>query len=172
MNNQEKNTYVRTQITKTLLDMMKTEDFDKIAIGALVKNAGIARASFYRNYDSKEAVIKEYLHSLLTTWKKKFEASDEENPAMLFSSLFEHLKENQDFYLLLHRQQLSHLLLNYILEDCGPRPEYPFTIAYQHAFFAYGLFGWIEEWINRGMVEGAGEITAMFIQNQQNIYAQ
>lgn len=168
MNNQEKNSYVRTQITKTLLEMMETEDFDKIVIGTLVKNAGVSRASFYRNFNSKEAIIDEYLHSLLITWKKDFEASGETNPTMLFASLFEHLKANQDFYLLLHNQHLSYLLLNYIIEDCGPRPEYLSTIAYQHAFFAYGLFGWIEEWINRGMIEGADEITAMFIQNQQS----
>lgn len=167
MNNQEKNTYVRTQITKTLLEMMETEDFDKIVIGSLVKNAGIARASFYRNYDSKETIIEEYLRSLLVTWKKDFEASKEENPAMLFGSLFEHIKENQDFYLLLHRHRLSHLLLNYILEDCGPRPEHQSSVAYQHAFFSYGLFGWIEEWMGRGMTEGAKEITAMFMQSTQ-----
>ena len=87
---------------------------------------------------------------------------------MLFGSLFEHIKENQNFYLLLHRQHLSYLLLNYILEDCGPRPEYQASVAYQHAFFAYGLFGWIEEWINRGMIEDADRIAAMFINNQHH----
>ena len=88
MNNQEKNSYVRTQITQTLLNMMEMEDLDKIAIGTLVKKAGVARASFYRNYNSKEDVIQEHLSTLLKEWKRNFEASGETNPVMLFGSLF------------------------------------------------------------------------------------
>ena len=168
MNNREKNSYVRTQITATLLRTMETEDFAQIAIGTLVKNAGVARASFYRNYQTKEHVIQEYLAGQLKVWKKRFEASGETNPVMLFASLFEHLKENQHFYLLLHRQHLSHLLLDYILSDCGPKSEHSAFVAYQHAFFAYGLFGWIEEWIHRGMVEDADKIATMFIESQQD----
>ena len=170
MNNQEKNSYVRTQITQTLLNMMEEEDFDKIVIGTLVKNAGVARASFYRNYNTKEDVVQEHLASLLRAWKYNFETSGESNPVMLFGSLFQHLKENQRFYRLLHRQHLSHLLLRYILSDCGPQAEQTSFVAYQHAFFAYGLYGWIEEWINREMTEDADQIVAMFMENQQHPY--
>lgn len=170
MNNQEKNSYVRTQITQTLLNMMEMEDLDKIAIGTLVKNAGVARASFYRNYNSKEDVIQEHLSTLLKEWKRNFEASGEANPVMLFGSLFQHLKNNQQFYLMLHQQHLSHLLLRHILSDCGPQKGQTPFVAYQHAFFAYGLYGWIEEWIHLGMTEDANQIVAMFMENQQHPY--
>lgn len=59
MNNQEKNTYVRNQILTTLLEMMKTESFNSITISDLVAKAEVGRASFYRNYRTKEDVLRE-----------------------------------------------------------------------------------------------------------------
>ena len=59
MNNQEKNTYVRNQILTTLLEMMKTESFNSITISDLVAKADVGRASFYRNYRTKEDVLHE-----------------------------------------------------------------------------------------------------------------
>ena len=59
MNNQKKNNYVRTQILKTLMEMMKTEDFSSIVISKLVDEAGVGRASFYRNYRTKEDVLRQ-----------------------------------------------------------------------------------------------------------------
>ncbi|WP_225418555.1 TetR/AcrR family transcriptional regulator [Loigolactobacillus iwatensis] len=36
---------------------MKTQQFQEISISTLCKRAGISRMAFYRNYDSKEAVL-------------------------------------------------------------------------------------------------------------------
>ena len=33
--------------------------------------------------------------------------------------------------------------------------------AYTKSFIAYGTYGWIEEWINRGMQESAGAMAEM-----------
>lgn len=40
---------------------------------------------------------------------------------------------------------------------CGPETEMGNTQAY----FAYGLYGWISEWIRRGMKEDGKELNAM-----------
>lgn len=52
MNNQEKNSYVRSQILKALLEMMRVDNFDSITISRLTAKAEVGRASFYRNYQS------------------------------------------------------------------------------------------------------------------------
>lgn len=59
MNNLEKNQYVKSQILKTLLEMMKEQPFDSIVITTLVQKAQVGRASFYRNYTSKEDVLRQ-----------------------------------------------------------------------------------------------------------------
>ena len=49
-----------------------------------------------------------------------------------------------------------------IIGICGPKPEYEKTQAYTTAFVAYTLYGWIDVWFQRGMVESADEIAELF----------
>ena len=77
MNNQEKNTYVRQHILSALLELMHTQDFASISIQALVDAAGVGRASFYRNFASKEDVLQQESVRLTNEWKTNF---DHEHP--------------------------------------------------------------------------------------------
>ena len=77
MNNQEKNTYVRQHILSALLELMETQEFASISIQALVDAAGVGRASFYRNFASKEDVLQQESVRLTNEWKTKF---DQEHP--------------------------------------------------------------------------------------------
>ena len=49
----EVNSYVHSQILKTLLEMMRVDNFDSITISRLTAKAEVGRASFYRNYQNK-----------------------------------------------------------------------------------------------------------------------
>ena len=60
MNNQDKNTYVKQQITTTLLELLKEKELSDINIGEITKKAQVSRNSFYRNYADKEDIIKKY----------------------------------------------------------------------------------------------------------------
>lgn len=53
----EANLRVKQSITKTLFALMKEKSLADIHITELVNGAGVARASFYRNYCSKEDVL-------------------------------------------------------------------------------------------------------------------
>ena len=55
----EVNSYVHSQILKTLLEMMRVDNFDSITISRLTAKAEVGRASFYRNYQTKEDVLRE-----------------------------------------------------------------------------------------------------------------
>ena len=57
MNNQDKNTYVKQQITTTLLELLKEKELSDINIGEITKKAQVSRNSFYRNYADKEDII-------------------------------------------------------------------------------------------------------------------
>lgn len=56
MNNQDKNTYVKQQITTTLLELLKEKELSDINIGEITKKAQVSRNSFYRNYADKEDI--------------------------------------------------------------------------------------------------------------------
>ena len=61
----ESNLRVRGNITKTLFTLMQKKSLSEITITELVEGAGVARASFYRNYCSKEDVLVKLIRDVL-----------------------------------------------------------------------------------------------------------
>ncbi len=162
MNNEEKNTYVKTQITKAMLKLLEQYEFDEISISQITNLAQVSRNSFYRNYKSKEDILLRYVRRLFTDWRAQCETRAPDSPAALYGDLFQHLSDNRDFYLLLKKRNQFHLFLTVLLEQTGPKPEHENMWAYTLAFIAYGTYGWIEEWVARGMQE-SGDMMAVLL---------
>lgn len=153
--NEARNTYVIKHITASVLKLLKEKQLNDISISEIVSDAGVGRTSFYRNFNTKEDVVKKHIEDVIGKWEQEYKASGKDSNAEYYSRLFHHLKSNSDFYLLLKQRGLMHLFLDVFLEKFGPKPEYENMWAYTTAFIAYGTYGWIEEWIERGMQESA-----------------
>ena len=165
MNNEEKNTYVKQQITRTLIQLLEEKDINDISIKELCDTAMIGRASFYRNYSSKDNVISTYVHELISNWGEALEKNPEANIQNFFEHLFNHFAENKTFYLSLHKQGLSSILLDTIKKKMELTASLPNNDAYGRAWLAYGIYGLIEEWIGRGMVESPSEMNTIIIKS-------
>lgn len=165
MNNQEKSTYVQEKLTQALLRLLQVKKIEDISISELTQQAQVGRASFYRNYQSLSDILYQYDRLLVNTWGAEYDADPTSNITNLFGRLFQHYKDHSDFYLLLYRNGLTEAMLRTIQERCGLCPELENREAYEKAFWAYGIYGWLMEWMQRGMVESADEINAM-LQNQ------
>ena len=170
MNNQEKNTYVRQHILSALLELMKTQEFSAISIQAVVNTAGVGRASFYRNFESKEDVLKQESFRLTSLWKAQF---DQEHPSgtpgqdnLWLISLLDFYKEHSEFYLALYQAGLSDIVLETILSYFDRSPEIPNGLAYLNSAIGYMLYGWVHEWMRRGMQESGTELARMFAATQ------
>ncbi len=153
--NEARNIYVIEHITDSVIDLLKHKSLNEISIIEICDNATVGRTSFYRNYDTKEDVIKKYIETLIKQWKKEYEASDEDSNARMFGSLFQYIKDNSEFFLLLKQRNLMHLFLEAYTNFNSAKPDDSNMFAYTKAFIAYGTYGWIEEWIARGMQESA-----------------
>ena len=167
MNNQEKNTYVRSRILAALLKMMQEQPFSDISISALVDAAQVGRASFYRNFTDKEDVLRQENNRLTAQWKQRYEAEEHAAPNELLISLLDFYKEHSDFYLALYRAGLSDMLLQTLLEQSEITPELPNALAYLKSSIAYMLYGWIVEWMKRGMPESGTELARMIEKAQR-----
>ena len=65
--------YAVEKITDGLLELMGEKPFEKITVSDIVRRAEVGRASFYRHFDSKEAVVHHHLSRLLKEWGREFE---------------------------------------------------------------------------------------------------
>lgn len=163
MNNQEKNNYVINQITNTTLNLLKEKDLSMVSIKEITDAAQVSRNSFYRNFTNKEDIISKYIQQLLTDWHNEYERSNNNSNAVMYGSLFAHIKDNQTFYLLIKKRNLFHLFLNVFIQLYGAKTEHNNMEAYVTSFIAYGTYGWIEAWIARGMKESAETMTTLLL---------
>ena len=164
MSNEGRNIYVVEHITDAVLKLMKSNDFADISISQICQEAGVGRASFYRNFESKEEVISRHLKKLLDDW---WVVAIQKPDFNLVEAIFSHYWEHRGLCMMLYKQNLAHLSLQSIKEACGPKPEQTNIVAYTTAYFSYGLYGWIEEWFNRGMQETPKEMAALWEEAQK-----
>ncbi|WP_433940443.1 TetR/AcrR family transcriptional regulator [Paenibacillus lautus] len=161
MNNEEKNTFVKEQITEATIKLLMKYELSQISISQITTKAQVSRNSFYRNYVDKEDILVKHIKNLISKWDSDYQLTNNDSNAELYGSLFMHLKENSDFYLLLKKRNLFYLFLNMFTELYGAKTEYDNMTAYVTSFITYGTYGWIEEWIGRGMQESAETMSSL-----------
>ena len=66
--NEARNAYVKEHITTAILELLREKPIGEISVSELCELAGIGRASFYRNFESKEDIIREYVRQLFQEW--------------------------------------------------------------------------------------------------------
>lgn len=164
MNNIEKNTYVKKQLTDALLSLLKKKELKDISISEVTSAAGVSRVSFYRNYNEKEDVIREHIKRQMADWMND-NAGEKDSTEDKLGNIFAYLTEYRDLYLLLSSRNLLHLLKDIVMDSFGPKPKHGNFEAYTTAFIANGIYGWIEEWFSRGMQE-SGEDMAILLKNR------
>ena len=71
-----------------------------------------------------------------------------------------------DNALALYQVGLSDIVLQMLLEQSEITPEMPNALAYLKSSIAYLLYGWIVEWMKRGMQESGTELAKMFEEAQ------
>ena len=161
MNNTEKNSYVKKQITSALLRLLKDKELKDISVSEITTAAHVSRISFYRNYDDKDTIIKEYIHLTLNEWNKNHPKTRQHTEDDILGDIFAYITEYKDFYLLLRDRGIFYFFKDIIMDALGPKAEYPNFGAYTAAFIANGIYGWIEEWFLRGMQESGEEMTKL-----------
>ncbi|WP_261806822.1 TetR-like C-terminal domain-containing protein [Lapidilactobacillus luobeiensis] len=164
MNNTQKQTFAKNELTKALLVLLKKKELDQITVSELSRVSQISRVSFYRNFQDMEAVLAGYCNKIIMDWyhqnevhfeheRQDFGRNDE-----LLAGIFQHLKSNEDFYKLLNQRGYLRLIvpvLKRILLNKRAGNNYE---VYLESFYLYGMYGWIKEWLDRGLVESPKEI--------------
>lgn len=159
--NEKKNTYVRTQMLNTLLDMLKEQNIQSIAISDLIEKANVSRVSFYRNYSSKEDILIQAENRLFSEWKHQYDLADKESPQNFTKELLNYYQDHSDFYQSLYAAGLESIIINTIIQSADIKDNDPNTLAYFKSSIAYMIYGWVHEWMKRGMQESGTVLAAM-----------
>ena len=166
MNNREKNLHVRERLLSTLLDMMRAQPFDAISVSDLAHTSGVGRASFYRNYTSKEDILQQESARLMRVWGGNLQGNTPEEYGIALIRLLDFMKEHRAFYLALYDAGMERVVQDAIVSQFSAPEHAPNEVAYRFHAFAYLLFGWVDAWIRRGMKESGTELAQMFARSR------
>ena len=70
----EANRRVKIKISRALIKLMEQMPFSDITVTDIVQTAGVARASYYRNFESKEEVLIKVTDDIMNEYRKKASA--------------------------------------------------------------------------------------------------
>lgn len=130
------------------------------------QEAKVGRASFYRHFKDTKQVLQNYLDQLTEQVHTKANQIPEDERMLL---LLSHYDEHRDFYLTLYQAGLSELVRISLQHSLRIDQQTDNHLAYLLAWYAGATFGWIDEWIKRGMIETPQEMVdhlANFVKKQ------
>ena len=164
------NLRVKKGIEDALFKLLQTKKFSEITVSDLVSTAGVARASYYRNYENKEAVIESYMARQREDISKKINFSGQLNDLFMHEKLtisLSHYLQQKDLILSLYDNGFGTLILeesNKVAEDLsGDMPLYSIK-RYNLYFLTGAMFNMTIQWLKNGAIESTEEMAGAFIE--------
>ena len=78
-NNEESNFITREAAQDALFQLMKEEDYEEIRITDIIRRSGISRSAFYRNYKTKDDVLRDAVGDMNALLMNVFSVNVEDN---------------------------------------------------------------------------------------------
>ena len=150
--------WVGEYITEALLLLMRKKDYKDISITEICEKAGVTRMSFYRNFESKEDILKKWTTDVTDSFLIDSGISyKNDSTKEYFVKLFSHMKHYQDICLALSEAGLMHIVKDQFdrvfLEI--HRNEYD---DYKSYFLAGGIYNVFHLWLTKGCKESPDEL--------------
>ena len=152
----------KKEITDALFALMQKHPYDEITVKQIILEAKLARKTFYRNFESKDDVLRSHIKGIL------FDYFEIVNNAVSdpLTAIFSFADKYRDMLVLLDKNSMLHIPLQ-CLNEYGPymhqnqRPETnPFYKLFEGLDYGYlmalnmgGIWNVISMWIHRGMTD-------------------
>lgn len=159
------NARVKKCIEDSFFSLLSEKSFSEITVTEIINRANVARTSYYRNFNCKEDIIKEYLNRLREEIKLAFDFSEknygEEISVHNLSIHISYYFKEKHRILLLYDNGLGTLLLDmanyFVEEDFGDMP-YDSIDRYNLYFTSGAIFNVIIQWLKSGAKETPTEM--------------
>ncbi len=173
---QEKNSgqtiYLKECLRDSFFSLLNEKSAEKISISEIVNLAGLSRMSFYRYYQTKDDIVRQYIEDTFQDFMGKLRnkpAGDSQAPATL---LFRFFRSNKSRITILIEQRLFHLFFesfsrflqesNLVVDSEPSIPK-----KNQHYYYQYvsgGILNLVEGWMRGDMKESDEEMALVLRQ--------
>lgn len=151
-------------ITEALIILLKTNSFKKITIGDICTKAGVSRVTFYRYFQSKEDILKQYFKYRIRKLGNDINKLDNITIKATSKLFFAGFKEDKDLIKALQRDGLIYLYMESLSEDLAKFfATSSFFKEEQSYVFSGALFSFSLWWVNEDCKTAIDEVVSLFI---------
>ena len=160
----EKN-LTRDYIYESFFKLLETDSFEKISISDITNKAGVSRMSFYRNFKSKDDLVKQSLNLIASHLQELIKNVETKNEYTVIKCFFEAFKAYKIFLMALSNSPISKSITditkNKLIENL-PEDKFNKTAKYLPVFYYSAIISVMFEWLKNGCEESPEEM-ARFI---------
>lgn len=157
----------KESVFTAFMRLLENKAFGEITVTEITKVAGVSRAAFYRNYESKEDILNFYLKDMFQELLLQLQALENKSKLSRTKLFFSYFKAHSGFIQTLIKAELLHIfyeqfrlyVLNFFDTQTNKLSKSPLFEAYLPQYIASGLFGVLVEWVKAGTIESVDDIT-------------
>ncbi len=164
---------VKDRLFSALIEFAGHKDWSKLTVTELIQKAGVARASFYRNFKSVEELIDYGIQQMALRYHAEKPFLDEDfhsREVMLYK--FRFYKEYAGLVLAFHHAKVATTLLDVItdceIDACGDMPASSIT-KYALYYFSGAFYNMMLCWLESGTQETPEAMADEFLRIVNNI---
>lgn len=146
-----------------LMKLMHEKPYHKVTITEICREADLDRSTFYRNFDTKESLLNQYIQQLTEEFIRRLREAERLTMDQISNVFFNLCIDELDFFVNLRNNGLS----NFVLESFNNQLPHIHTVVtnkleylvedeylmYALAFNAGGMWNMLMSWIDNGMKE-------------------
>jgi AcrR family transcriptional regulator len=142
--------------------MMEKKEYGGISIGEITAKAGVNRSTYYRNFDSKEDIVKFFVIKIWREYMLVFDKTVpfKEHLKKLLTNYIEYKRE----FLLIYKHGLTYLILDVLNDLFKPVSEdKSLTFEERHRIYWYAgaIYNVFLLWLSTGMRESPAKLGAL-----------
>ena len=159
------NRRVKDKIERALMQLMSEKSFSEITVSDIICRSGVARASYYRNYYSKEEILLEATDNAKNSYHARLEKIGcEYNSYEGILLAFRYFKAYRKYILCVYNAGLSTIylkLLDEYLETEGGDMKNTDIRRYMLYFYSGAIYNVFMKWLENEMQETPEEMARL-----------
>ncbi len=154
---------MKEYIAESLLILMANKSFDGITIGEITTKAGVNRSTYYRNFTSKEQIIKFYYSKLMYGYLETI--GEEDTFFDYLNKMFTYFYNRKSELLLIYKNGVAHLILEALNETfTSHNQSNTFDEKFKLYYHTGGIYNTFLLWFSEDMCQSPKNMSEITIQ--------
>ena len=167
MTNEEMNEQTKGGFRDALFRLMESRPYSEISVTDIAREAGLGRATFYRHYQTKEDMIRDYLVRQGNLFRRvtRIPLDDEDDYFEIIFHILSALKEQKDRVRLIMEAGLEGLILEYMNDSMVEhfRSNHLGETTYAPYYFTGSLFNVSMQWIRNDCQDSVRHVADIYM---------